>query len=206
MPADSGALCIHPVRHGRVVPRVPSDAPHLERAWDNFQRLLPPWLRQMAGLEPVPWSSALEVVCTRLATRSVDWWLTGSAALAVRGVAVRPRDLDLVVAGEHARLVGDLLLDGLVEPVSPAEWFCTWWGRAVCGARVEWVGGVGPRADDPLPTDFGLAAQARLETVHWRGHVLRVPPIGLQREVCVRRGLSDRVKAIDSFGGARGLS
>ena len=86
----------------------PSDAPHLERAWDNFQRLLPPWLRQMAGLEPVPWSSALEVVCTRLATRSVDWWLTGSAALAVRGVAVRPRDLDLVVAGEHARVRGRL--------------------------------------------------------------------------------------------------
>ena len=47
---------------------------------------------------------------------------------------------------------GDLLVDGLVEPVAPANWFCTWWGRAVLGARVEWVGGVGPTADEPEPT------------------------------------------------------
>ncbi|GAA1364297.1 hypothetical protein GCM10009661_13830 [Catellatospora chokoriensis] len=129
----------------------------------------------------------------------MDWWLTGSAALAVRGVPIQPRDLDLVVSDAHALLVGELLLDGLVDPVAPANWFCAWWGRAVLGARVEWVGGVGPTADEPEPTDFGLVAASRLEWVEWREWELRVPPLSLQRQTSRRRGLEDRVGLIDEF-------
>ncbi|WP_221469825.1 nucleotidyltransferase domain-containing protein [Allocatelliglobosispora scoriae] len=180
----------------------PADTPHLDRAWDNFQRLLEPWLRQAAGLAPVPWQSALTVVCQRLNDADVDWWLTGSAALAVRGIPIQPHDLDLVVSDAHALLVGELLLDGLVEPVAPANWFCAWWGRAVLGARVEWVGGVGPTADEPQPTDFGLVAAARLERVGWQGWELRVPPLSLQRATSRRRGLEDRVRLIDDHSAA----
>jgi hypothetical protein len=176
----------------------PAGTPHLDRAWSNFERLVEPMLRQTAGLEPVPWSSALEEVCRRLDPAGVDWWLTGSAALAVRGIPVSPGDLDLVVSEADSRRVGDLLLDGLVEPVAPADWFCSFWGRAMLGARVEWVGGVGPAADEPEPTDFGLVAAARLETVRWRDRSLRVPPLDLQRAVSVRRGLDDRVRLIDA--------
>ncbi len=107
-------------------------------------------------------------MCERLTSAAVDWWLTGSAALAARGVSVTPGDLDLVVSAADARRVGDLLIDGLVEPVAPAAWFCDWWGWAMLGARVEWVGGVGPASDQPEPTDFGLIAAARVETVRWQ--------------------------------------
>lgn len=177
---------------------LPAGTPHLDRSWANFQRLVEPCLRQAAGLEPVPWQDALAEVCRRLDGAGVDWWLTGSAALAVRGIPVTPGDLDLVVSDEDAHRVGDLLLDCLIEPVAPADWFCRWWGRAVLGARVEWVGGVGPSADRPEPTDFGLVAAARLETVRWRAHEIRVPPLELQRAVSARRGLAERVRLIDS--------
>lgn len=70
--------------------------------------------RQAAGLDPVPWQGALAEVCRRLTGAGVDWWLTGSAALAVRGIPLTPGDLDLVVSDEDARRVGDLLLDGLI--------------------------------------------------------------------------------------------
>ena len=145
----------------------------------------------------MPWQDALAEVCRRLDGAGVDWWLTGSAALAVRGIPVTPGDLDLVVSDEDAHRVGDLLLDCLIEPVAPADWFCRWWGRAVLGARVEWVGGVGPSADRPEPTDFGLVAAARLETVRWREYDVRVPPLELQRAVSSRRGLVERVRLID---------
>ncbi len=234
-------------RDGYWCKRFPDDTPHLDRAWANFQRLILPMLRQVAGLDPVPWAEALEEVCRRLEPAGVDWWLTGSAALAVRGIAVSPGDLDLVVADGDAVRVGELLLDGLMEPVAPADWFCSWWGRAMlppggagpaaavplgalgpagssvlvgapepgpgsasgresgpagggAGARVEWVGGVGPAADEPLPTDFGPAAAARLETVRWRDWSVRVPPLDLQRAVSLRRGLHDRVALIDGSG------
>jgi hypothetical protein len=176
----------------------PPDAPHLDRAWANFQRLIHPWLRQAAGLDPVPWADTLAVVCDRLDGAGVDWWLTGSAALAVRGLAITPGDLDLVVSDEDAHRVGDLLLDGLVEPVAPADWFCRWWGRAVLGARVEWIGGVGPSADHPDPSDFGPLAAAHLTTLTWRNWQIRVPPLELQRAVSQRRGLTTRVHLIDT--------
>jgi hypothetical protein len=175
----------------------PAGTPHLDRAWITFQRRIEPCLRQAAGLDPVPWQETLAEVCRRLTGAGVDWWLTGSAALAARGIPVTPGDLDLVVSGQDAHRVGDLLLDGLIEPVAPADWFCRWWGRAMLGARVEWVGDVGPAADQPDITDFGPTAAANLEAVRWRGHEIRVPPLALQRAVSVRRGLTGRVQLID---------
>jgi hypothetical protein len=186
-------------QNGHWVRSFPADTPQLDRAWANFERLIEPWLRQAAGLDEVPWQEALAVVCQRLNDAEVDWWLVGSAALAVRGVAVTPGDLDLVVSGADARRVGDLLLDGLVEPVAPADWFCDWWGRAVLGARVEWVGGLRPASDQPVVSDFGLVAAAHLEVVRWRSWEIRVPPLTLQRAASVRRGLGDRVRLIDAF-------
>jgi hypothetical protein len=168
-----------------------------ERAFANIHYLLEPLLRQYLGTA-VPWQPGLEAVCRRLENSGVDWWLCGSAALAVRGIAVGPRDLDLVVGDTDAVAVGGLLADGLIEPVSPAGWpISKWWGRAFLHARVEWVGGVTAAADEPEVSDYGPAAAARLQAVRWRDWQIRVPPVHLQRAVSVRRGLVDRVALID---------
>jgi hypothetical protein len=184
-------------RDGCWVRSCPAGTPHVDDAWVNFQRLAEPWLRQLAGLEPVLWEETLDLVCRRL--DGIDWWLTGSAALAARGMAITPGDLDLVVSGADSHRAGELLLDGLVEPVAAVDWFCDWFGRAMFGARVEWAGGVGPAADQPEITDFGPHAAARLDKVRWRDHDIRVPPLDLQRAVNVRRGLTERVRLIDQF-------
>ena len=166
------------------------------RAFANIHHLLEPLLRQYLGLAAVPWQAALETVCREL--DGVDWWLCGSAALAVRGIGVEPRDLDLVVADGDAVTVGGLLADGLIEPVCLAGWpISKWWGRAFLHARVEWVGGVTTAADEPEITDCGPAAASRLQEVRWRDWQIRVPPVHLQRAVSVRRGLADRVALID---------
>ena len=49
-----------------------------------------PLLRQYLGMTAVPWPAALAAVCRRLESGGVDWWLSGSAALAVQGAAVIP--------------------------------------------------------------------------------------------------------------------
>ena len=89
------------------------------------------------------------------------------------------------------------MLDYLIEPVTQVNWFCRWWGRAFLYARIEWVGGVDERADQPTVSDFGSTAARRLETVSWQGHAIRVPPLDLQREVSQRRGLTNRVAQIE---------
>ena len=125
----------------------------------------------------------------------------GSAALAVRGAPLTPGDLDLIVSGADSVRAGPAFL-GLVEPVTSGYWpLSDWWGRAFCGARVEWAGGVRAAADEPEPADFGPAAAARLETIRWRDWDIRVPPLRLQRRVSAARGLAVRVALIDQLGG-----
>jgi hypothetical protein len=133
--------------------------------------------------------------------RPVRWWLTGSAALAVRGAPIEPGDLDLVCEAGDAVALGELFSDALIEPVTPcpADWLSEWWGRAFCGARIEWVGGVRPFVDDPEPCDFGPAAARRLETVQFEDWQILVPPLELQRAVNQRRGLTHRVALIDAL-------
>jgi len=87
----------------------------------------------------------------------VDWFLGGSAALAIRGASVRPHDLDLIVSDADSVRVGELLADDILEPVARGEWpLSIWWGRAFLHARVEWAGVMPPRMDpriDPRFTD-----------------------------------------------------
>jgi len=179
----------------------PADTPKLDQCWRNFSSSAELMVRQVAGLAPVPWRDALRELCRRTAEAAVSWWLTGSAAMAVRGVPLKPRDLDLVCSAEAANRLGDLFADELVEPVLPsaADWISEFWGRAFCGARIEWIGGPRPTVDTPLPTDFGPVAAARLEAVTWEDWTIHVPPLDLQRAVSLRRGLTDRVNLIDSL-------
>ena len=181
----------------------PAGTPHLEQALKNFARYIEPMLRQQARLDPIPWRHALRELCRRTDRRPVDWWLTGSAALAVRGGPIEPGDLDLVCGVSEAVALGDLFSDAMVEPAAPAasDWLSEWWGRAFCGARVEWIGGPKQWVDDPLPADFGPAAAARLETVPFEEWTILVPPLELQRAVSQRRGLTERVAMIDALTG-----
>lgn len=184
------------VRPGDAFVRTfPEDARWLEDAWQNFVRHGATMLRQTAtGI--APWDEAPLAFLERV--DGVDWWLAGSGALAVRGVDVSPRDLDVITDAAGAQRLGELLADALVEPVVVSEgWVARWWGRAFLGARVEWVADVESSVDEPDPGDFGPTAAANLETVRWRGHGLRVPPLELQRAVAARRGLTHRVEAID---------
>ncbi len=130
--------------------------------------------------------------------QEVDWFLTGSAALALRGLAVSPGDVDLVVMDEAgARRLAELMRPYLVEPLQATPgWIAGWFCRAMLRARVEWIGAPTAQADQPESSDFGATAASQLETVTWRGFEVRVPPLALQLEVCERRGLDERAALI----------
>jgi hypothetical protein len=174
----------------------PEEAPWLEEAWQNFVRNAGTMMRQTAS-GVAPWDEALLAFLERV--DGVDRWLTGSGALAVRGVDVSPRDLDVITDASGAQRLGELLAGTLVEPVFASDgWVARWWGRAFLRARIEWVAEVAASVDNPDPVDFGPTAAANLESVRWRGYELRVPPLELQLAVAGRRGLTDRVEAIQN--------
>jgi hypothetical protein len=158
-------------------------------------------LRQAAHLEPVPWRETLHELCRRTSGREASWWLAGSAALAVRGASIEPRDLDLVCSDDGAISLGAILADALIEPVvcDSSGSLSDYWGRAFLTARLEWIGAPKARLDSPSPSDCGPIAASRLETVTWEGWQVRVPPLDLQRAVSQRRGLTQRVGLIDGI-------
>lgn len=175
----------------------PADTPHLDRIYRNFERYAEEMILHAARVHPVPWEQALLSFLKIVENENVNWWLTGSAALAVRGTGISPRDLDLVVDGVGAQRLGELLLDYLVEPVLPVQgWICNWFGRAFLHARIEWIGDVHNSVDEPDISDFGPIAASRLEVINWHRKEIRVPPLDLQLEVNKRRGLVERVEII----------
>jgi hypothetical protein len=195
-------LYYQPVKEG-FAKSYPADTPHLERIYCNFERYAEEMVLQAAGEHPAPWDASLAAYLEMIEEQEVDWWLCGSGALAVRGLDVRPHDLDLVVDGAMARRLGHLLLDYLVEPALPSSgWIADWFGRAFLYARLEWVGDVHDDVDTPQPCDFGPLAARRLEVVHWQGYEVRVPPLELQLQVSERRGLTSRAAMIRRLLGA----
>lgn len=204
-----GRLLMGYQRHGDEWRReYPADTPGLEICWRNFSNCAERMVCQAARLGPVPWRETLRELCRRASDLQSEWWLTGSAALAVRGVSIEPGDVDLVCSDRGAVALGTVFADALIEPVVRigTGWISDYWGRAFLEARLEWIGSPKPGVDSPLPSDFGPAAAARLETVTWEGWQLRVPPLDLQRAVSQRRGLTERVTLIDAIGGGGGGS
>jgi hypothetical protein len=173
----------------------PADARYADAAARRFVTCAEALVRQAAGSEPAPWEETLETLLAR--TGGDGWWLAGSAAVAVRGGAVSPRDLDLISDADGCVQLAAVVSDLLIEPFAGGGYLGAWWLRGFEGARFECVGGVHASVDDGEgPSDFGPVAGSRLETVQWRGHHVRVPPLDLQLQVSERRGLEDRVRAI----------
>lgn len=184
----------------RMARRFPADSPHLDRIYANFARSAEMLIAQRAVLRPAPWDEALARFLGWVDGAAIDWWLVGSAALAVRGLPVTPGDIDLATDEDGAFRLGELLLDHLIEPVTTNDgWVARAFGRAFPGACLEWVGGVRGWVDAMAPTDFGPYAEQRREQIVWRGHRLAVPPLDLQLAVNEHRGRSERAAAIRAW-------
>jgi hypothetical protein len=191
---------------GEFTRRFPADTPDLAGIFSRFEQRIDDVLEQLTDRRPAPWRHALAALARRLDDARVDWFVCGSAALAIRGIEVAPHDIDIVTT-DHAA-VRDALEDALIEPPlhdAGRDWIAEWFGRAWLGIRVEWVAGVYPEIDSrPIPNEFGPTAASRLERIEWNGRALLLSPLDLQWEVSRQRGLDDRVGAIDRYQRARG--
>lgn len=165
----------------------------------RFQDSIEEMVMQLAGRKPTPWQAALRRFVT-IAGTVIDWWLVGSTALAVRGIPIDPKDVDIVVPEEAFDRTNGLFNDFIVEPPrESSEFIARFFARAFMDARVEWVAGVYDWADSPDPSDFGPVATSQSEVVDWERVMVQVPPLQLQLDAARRRGLHDRVRVIEAF-------
>lgn len=179
----------------------PFEAPGLQESYLRFKLTLEDMLAQASGRRIPPWEEALDAVARRLAAMRVNWFLTGSAALAVRGIDVVPRDLDLVTADapRTAEALGDVQIEPLTARRAGSS-IARFSGRAFLRTRIEWLAEVDPAVDVyASPNEHGPAAAARLDVVRWADHDLSLVPADLQLQVAERRGLHERAEAIRDY-------
>lgn len=178
----------------------PANTPNIDQIYRQFECSAEVMLQQAAGKAPVPWEDVLAKFVERIAGHTIDWYLVGSTALALRGIDITPGDVDLITSAEEAEQLEILLRDCRIEPLQRSEgWIWRSFGRVFLGGRLEWVGGVNDGADHPHASDFGPVAQSRLEVVRWRGIDIRVPPLDLQLAVNERRGRFERAAKIRQY-------
>lgn len=77
---------------------LPVHISHLDQICQNFEQYAEEMVFQTAYARVIPWQQALQAFLDRVEPYQLDWWVGGSAALAIRGLDVTPRDFDIVIA------------------------------------------------------------------------------------------------------------
>jgi hypothetical protein len=170
------------------------DAPGVEEIFARFTRHIESMIRQSARLESTDWETGLAELADRAEGSGLRWWLYGSGALAARGLAIEPGDLDVHVSDPG--LAGQLMADLLVEPVTRMRgWVADAGGRAYAGILIEWLAGAHATGTEP-PHEQEEATAGHLELLPWRGRQIPVPSLSVQLAAAERRGLDDRAALI----------
>ena len=98
-----------------------------------------------------------------------------------------------------ADAVANLFADVTIEPmVDTGGWLTRDFGVLFLHARIDVASDPSERLDDPEPVDCGPHARRHLESVRYRGHDIKVPPLHLHVAVNRRRGRNARADLIQS--------
>src|SRR5690242_8403427 len=89
----------------------PTTTPHLAAYYQRFASTVETMILHQVGVQPVPCEPALQAVLQRLVPHDFNWWLLGSAAMAARGLDVKPGDIDLVTDDAGAHKLGEIFFD-----------------------------------------------------------------------------------------------
>lgn len=197
--------CFYSPEGGSSVKRFPKHVEHLDKVMVAFEQHAEEMFSQMGYLRPIPWEDALLAFIDRVGATDIDWWLTGSCATAVRGMPIKPHDVDIMLRSADIDRIRTTFGDCIVEPiVSSKGWVVDFFGVVFLHARIDLAFDPQGFVDNPDPADFGPYAMNHLERIDWKGHTIKVPPLDLQLAVNERRGRSDRVQAIGDYMAARG--
>lgn len=159
------------------------------------------------------WELVLEDVAPRLNRVQVEWMLVGSAATALRGAAIEPGDIDVLLstpaAVQRAAAVFPSRPDRWPDE-DPATWhssvsapILTWthdttrwtFGRwTIDGTKVE-LAHLGSPDTDRLGEAGGTAVWSAVGELEWRGISLPIVPIEVQIVTMIGRNQQDRLAA-----------
>jgi hypothetical protein len=178
------------------------DIAHIRAILDNYRRNADEILAQIYSqpLKPAPWEQALLAFIDKAKSAGIDWFLAGSCALAIRGVDLKPRGVDIILHLEDMSKVQDVFLDDTIQPIMEcSDWVAKAHGVLFMHATIGLAFDTQDCLDVPEPIDSGPYAMRHLEKIEWKGHTVKVPPVALLLNVNKRRGRQERVRLIEEY-------
>ncbi len=170
----------------------------------NFELSAKDMFDQLGYYSDIPWEDALESFCQKVDGHNIDWWLTGSCASCLRGIELKPHDIDIMVNSKDIHLIESIFAEYLIEPIVNTDgWLTKDFGVIFLKARIDIASDPVENLDIPTPVDCGPTAKRNLEKIHWKGFDIKIPPIELQLNANKRRNRMDRVKLIENYIASR---
>ncbi len=178
----------------------PADYPHIDIIRQNFVEHGEAMFNQLGYFTNVPWEEGLLAFANRVAGKGIDWWLTGSCAVCLRGIKLNPHDVDIMVNSSDIPKIMEIFRDDIFEPIANTQgWVTKDFGVLFLACRIDIASDPADCLDEPEPVDCGQYAKAHLETIPWQGHKIKVPPLSLSIAVNKKRERWDRVKLMEEY-------
>lgn len=150
-----------------------------------------------SGLYGFDWEKPLQLLAQKFEENGIEWYLIGSASDAVRGVDVKPSDIDIVIHTRDYNKVKNLFYsyysDSIISPFTdnkglfPLQYVAR---SFLAGALFEIA------ADE----NWNLGnRQPIYEKISWHGYNFYVEALQLRYRIELGRKREDRVKAIEAY-------
>jgi hypothetical protein len=175
--------------------RFPDDAPSWEAVARNWPAQGRQFIDQVVGVELPDWPGALEWIADAAEDVGADWFLLGSAGLAVRGVDVRPGGVDIGMDEAGADRLGARAVAEVMQPIAPTHGWpvSTRYGRLFHAAPIQVVGGI---LDRDWPSPWDSQGRGELDSITWRDRTIRVTSLDREVQHARRMARYDHARAI----------
>lgn len=166
--------------------------PDMEIIAGNFKTHGVESLEQFLKIRPAPWEQALSAFTEKLADTGIRWYIHGSAAMAIWGIDVVPRDLNIVFpdVSEFDR-VRQLVL---AETLYPLERCDGWVAAGLGGLFLHANVGLAFMNASDIPFDM-----SQLREVAWKGRKIAISPLEWLERDNRQYGRPERAELIERF-------
>ncbi|OGO77451.1 MAG: hypothetical protein A2Y23_02135 [Clostridiales bacterium GWB2_37_7] len=164
------------------------EAEDKELVINNFARL---GQSMFEGMLDCNWENALQLFIQKCKDNNIEWYIFGSVSDAVRGIKIKPHDIDIIIHTKDFFKIKSLFPDSVVEPFVDYKgtWLVRYFGR-LCLAGVL----------------FDIAADEKMnlgnhnyDKVSWNNFDVYVENLQARYQLELKRNREDRIKAIETY-------
>ena len=178
---------------------------------ENFSRL-----GQAVFESPIKgfdWEKPLETLAQAFNSNGIEWYVVGSAGDALRGVGVKPFDIDVVIHTKDYFRAKELCYqkfpDAVIAPFTEGEKVCPlrFFGRLfMFGAMIDVAADEIWNRETRQKKFGGFASSVSgYEKTSWNGNELYLESLPLRYQIEIARGREGRVRAFEEYMDGRGI-